>query len=154
MAAVSLHGVSKTVSSGSQEEVDLGRDGLAAGGGEVAFLDGRVDHAAPHRLHHVAAAAAAPLAELRAHAALHVAAAQRQEGNEAGDEPLLDDAGLKEPTWRAKRHFSVFKTNPLSNNKKLLKCFLWFEGKQIICNKIKILQANYDQLLHNNFYNK
>lgn len=34
------------------------------------------------------------------HAALHVASAQREEGHEAGDEFLLDDAGLEESTWR------------------------------------------------------
>lgn len=109
LAAISFGEVSKHRShSDSQEEVDFGRDGLAAGGGEVSFRNGRVDHVTPDRLHHVAAAAAASLAELRAHAALHVAPGQRQEGNEAGDEPLLDDAGLKEPTWRRKRHFSFF----------------------------------------------
>lgn len=65
-------------------------------------LDGSVGHVAPYCLHHVTAAAAAPLAELRADAALHVESAQRQEGNEAGDELLLDDAGLEEAACREK----------------------------------------------------
>lgn len=42
-------------------------------------------------------------AELRADAALHVVSAERQERHEAGDEPLLNDAGVKEATCRDKR---------------------------------------------------
>lgn len=85
---------------GSEEDVDFGGNGLAASGGEVLPLNGSVDHVVCHCLHHVTAAAPPPLAELRADAALHVAPAQRQEGNEAGDELLLDDPGLEEAAWR------------------------------------------------------
>lgn len=84
----------------SEEEVDFGRDSLTAGSGEVLSLNRSVDHVAPHCLHHVTAAAAALLAELRADAALNVASAQRQKGNEASDELLLDDAGLEEAACR------------------------------------------------------
>lgn len=87
---------------GSQKEVDFGGDCLTAGGGEVLSLGGGVEHVAPYCLYHVRAAAAAPLAELRADAALHVASAQRQEGDEAGDELLLDHPGLEEAAWREK----------------------------------------------------
>lgn len=65
-------------------------------------MDGGVGHVEADRLHYVAAAAGAALAELRANAALHVAACQRQERNEARDELLLDDAGLEEATCREK----------------------------------------------------
>lgn len=65
-------------------------------------LSGSVDHIAPYCLHHVTAAADAPLAELRVDTALHVASAQRQEWNVACDELLLDDAGLEEAAWREK----------------------------------------------------
>lgn len=53
-------------------------------------------HVPPHSVHHVAPPTVAALAELRQHAALHVAPAQRQEGDKTSDELLLDDAGLEE----------------------------------------------------------
>ncbi len=86
----------------SQEEVDFGGNSLAASYGEVLSLDRSVDHVASYSLHHVTAGAAAPLAELRADTVLHVASARRQEGNKAGDELLLDDAGVEEAAWREK----------------------------------------------------
>ncbi|TNN71719.1 L-lactate dehydrogenase B-A chain [Liparis tanakae] len=79
-----------------REEVYFGWHGLAASGGEVVTWHGVVGHVAAHRLHHVAAAAAAALAELRMGAALHVAPAQRQEGHEARDQLLADDGGAEE----------------------------------------------------------
>lgn len=86
----------------SQEEVDFGRDSLTAGRTKVLSLDGSVDHVAPYCLNHVIPGADAPLTELWVDTALHVPSTQRQEGNEAGDELLLDDAGVEEATWREK----------------------------------------------------
>lgn len=56
-----------------------------------------------HRLHHVGAAAAALLAQLEAHAALHVAPAQRQERDEARHQVLMDEAGVEETACRRER---------------------------------------------------
>lgn len=84
---------------GSQEEADLRSDRLASCGGEVVSLCGVIGHVSAHRLHHVVTVTAAALAELGADAALHVGPGQRQEGDEASDEILLDDAGQVEPTW-------------------------------------------------------
>lgn len=96
-------GAAETSRCGSQEDADLGGDGFAARGGEVASLHGGVGDVRPDRLRHVAAVTAAPLAQLGAGAALHVGPGQRQEGDEASDELLLEDAGVEKPTWRDDR---------------------------------------------------
>lgn len=88
---------------GSQEEADLRSDRLASRGGEVVSLCGVIGHVSSYRLHHVVTVTAAALAELGADAALHVGPGQRQEGDEASDEILLDDAGQVEPTWGERR---------------------------------------------------
>lgn len=65
-------------------------------------LDRSVGHGVPNCFHHVPVGAHALRAELRADAALHVVSAERQERHKAGDEPLLNDAGVEEATCREK----------------------------------------------------
>lgn len=65
-------------------------------------LDRSVGHGVPNCLHYVTVGTHVLRAELRADAALHVVSAQRQERHKAGDEPLLNDAGVEEATCREK----------------------------------------------------
>lgn len=75
---------------------------LEAGATKVLSLLGHVDNGSPYCLHHIGALALTPLAELSAGTALHMASAQGQEGHKAGQQLLLDDAGMEESTWGEK----------------------------------------------------
>lgn len=94
----------------SQKEVYLGRDSFATCCGEVLSLNRMEDHISPNSFHYIAPLTVAALAELRAHATLHVASAQWQEWDKMCDELLLDDARLEEATCRDKRlsDFDIF----------------------------------------------
>lgn len=87
----------------SQEEVYFGGDGLTTGGGEVVSLDRCVGHARPNFLHHIWVGAVTSLAEVKVSAAFNMVSHQRQERNITGDEPLLNDAGIEEATWRERQ---------------------------------------------------
>lgn len=87
----------------SQKDVDFGRHGLTASGGEILSRDRGIAHVATYCLHDVGVATAAQLTELRSDTALDMASGQRQERNVGGDELLPDDAGLEETVWRERK---------------------------------------------------
>lgn len=89
-----------TSPSGSQEEVDFGRDSLAAGGRKVLSLSMSVMHVAPYCLHHVAAATHPLLAQLVTGTFLHMASTQWEERDKAGHETILDYVGPGKTTYR------------------------------------------------------